>query len=313
MDTSFHVFPEQASTLASQVDALYFFLLAICGSLSLLVAALIIYFAIKYRMRTGAERGAAIAGSLRLEMFWTLAPLAIAMVMFGWGARTYVTGHQAPDDAMEIYIVGKQWMWKIQHPEGRQEINELHVPLGRNVKLTMISQDVIHSFFIPAFRVKQDVLPGRYTMEWFQATKLGEYHLFCSQYCGTDHSRMIGRVIVMEPAKYAEWLTGRVPDETAADAGLRLFHKYRCDTCHGVRAPSLAGVYGSRVKLQDGRTVLADDDYIRESILDPNAKVVAGFPSIMPTFRGQLTEDELVQLIEYIKSLRTNARPEDSK
>jgi cytochrome c oxidase subunit 2 len=313
MDQSFHLFPAQASTQAQQVDALCYFLLTVTVSISLLIAILILYFAIKYKVKTGIERGVPIYGSMRLEMFWTFTPLCIAMVIFGWGAKVYVSGRQVPDDAMEIYVVGKQWMWKIQHPEGRQEINELHVPLGRNVKLTMISQDVIHSFFIPAFRVKQDVLPGRYVMEWFQATKLGEYHLFCTQYCGTDHAKMIGRVVVMDPSKYAEWLTGRIPDETAAEAGTRLYHKYLCDTCHGVRAPTLAGVYRSPVKLQDGNTVLADDDYIRESILYPSAKVVAGFPNIMPTFKGQITEDEILQLIEYIKSLRDNATQGDSK
>jgi cytochrome c oxidase subunit 2 len=313
MDTSFHFFPEQASTLAAQVDALCLFLVALTVSISTLIAGLIIVFAVKYRTRTGAERGVPIYGSMRVEMFWTFTPLVIVMFIFGWGAKTYITGRQPPDDAMEIYVVGKQWMWKIQHPEGRQEINELHVPLGRNVKLTMISQDVIHSFFIPAFRVKQDVLPGRYAMEWFQATKLGEYHLFCTQYCGTDHSRMRGRVVVMEPARYAEWLAGRVPDESAAAAGARLFHQHRCDTCHGVRAPTLSGLFGSRVKLQDGGTITADDDYIRESILFPSAKVVDGFPNIMPTFKGQLSEEEVLQIIEYVKSLRANAAQEEPK
>ncbi len=211
---------------------------------------------------------------------------------------------------MEIYVVGRQWMWKIQHPEGRMEINELHVPLGRPVKLIMTSMDVIHDFYVPAFRNKQDVLPGAYTYEWFEPSKVGDYHFFCSQYWRErDHSKMTGWVHVMEPAKYAEWLNGNAGDLPRAVAGERLFSKFACATCHASRAPSLAGLYGSKVKLVDGAVVLADDNYLRESILSPGAKVVGNYPPIMPTFKGQLSEEQLIDLIEYIKSLR-NAKPE---
>jgi cytochrome c oxidase subunit 2 len=229
------------------------------------------------------------------------------MVMFVWGAIIYFDIYNPPNDALEIGIVGRQWMWKAQHAEGQREINELHVPVGQAVKLTMTSEDVIHDVFLPAFRIKQDVLPGRYTTLWFQATKAGEYPLFCAQYCGTQHSGMVGRVVVLEPAEFEKWLSGGATGVSMIDQGASLFKRFGCETCHGAggtsQGPSLAGLFGKTVKLQEGTTVTADENYIRESILDPRAKIVAGYQPIMPTFKGLVSEEGLLQLIAYIKSL----------
>jgi cytochrome c oxidase subunit II len=300
------LFPEQASTLAPKVDHLFFFLCAVSGFFTLLIAVLIIYFAVKYRRRSEAERPPTVEGSLKLEIFWTVVPFLITLVMFVWGARLYVEQSRPPDNALQVYVIGKQWMWKTQHLGGQREINGLTVPVGRPVKLTMTSQDVIHDFSVPAFRVKQDVLPGRYVTLWFQATKTGKFHLFCAEYCGTNHSRMVGWVTVLEPRQFEAWLRGRA-DGSPASEGLKLFKKLQCVACHSndaqARAPVLEGLYGKTVTLDDGRTVVADDEYLRESILNPSAKVVAGFRPIMPTFQGQVTEEQVLQLIAYIRSL----------
>jgi len=248
-----------------------------------------------------------IHGSLALELTWTLIPFGLAMVMFFWGAQVYLAIARPPDDALPVYVVGKQWMWKIQHLEGRREINELHVPVNRAVKLTLTSEDVIHSFFVPAFRIKQDALPGRYTTLWFQATKPGTYHLFCAEYCGTEHSGMIGHIIVQEPADYEAWLGGASVTASLATAGENLFQQLGCVTCHrgdtGARGPSLEGLWGATVQLQGGATAVVDEAYVRESILTPQAKIVAGFQPIMPTFKGLVSEEGLVQLIAYLKTL----------
>ncbi len=303
----FPLFPEQASTLAERVDALYYFLVGVSALFASLIFLLLIFFAIKYRRRSSTERPRTILGDLRLELLWTLIPLGIAMVMFTWGARLYFTSFQPPAGALEIAVVGKQWMWKFQHPEGQREIDELHIPVGRPVKLTMTSEDVIHSFFVPAFRVKMDVLPGRYTTLWFEATKTGAYHLFCTQYCGTQHSGMIGQVVVMKPVEYQKWLGGAL-GESVGSAGERLFQQLGCQSCHledGRGAgPSLVGVFGKPVQLQGGKTAVADEDYLRESILNPGAKIVAGYQPVMPTFQGRIREEELLQIIAYIKGLR---------
>ena len=307
MFTNFPFFPQVASEQASQVDALYFFLVAVTGFFMALVAILVVVFAVKFRRRHNDEVGVAIHGSLALELLWTFIPLGITMVMFFWGAQVFFHMTRAPKGAMEIYVVGKQWMWKVQHMDGAREINELHVPLGVPVKLTMGSEDVIHSFFIPDFRVKADVVPGRYNTLWFTATKPGRYHLFCTQYCGTKHSAMIGWVTVMEPADYQAWLGGGTSGGSMADNGAKLFQDLACSTCHlengQGRAPSLKGAFGKPVQLQNGQTVTVDEAYIRESVLNPQAKVVAGFQPIMPTFQGLVTEEQLLQLIAYIKSL----------
>ncbi|MEX2118971.1 MAG: cytochrome c oxidase subunit II [Pirellulales bacterium] len=308
IDEGFRLFPEQASTVAPRVDALYFFLIAVCGSITLLVAVLIVYFAVKYRRDARVDRRRRQAHTYAIETAWIVIPLVLTMIMFAWGASLYFGMSRPPAGAIEIDVLGRQWMWKFQHPEGNREINELHVPRGRPVRLRMISEDVIHSLYVPAFRVKHDVLPDRYTGLWFEATKTGEYHLFCAEYCGAEHSRMRGRVVVLEPADYQAWLGGGTAGLPPVEAGRRLFEQLRCDTCHrggglAGRGPPLENVFGSEVRLADGRTVLADEDYLRESILRPQAKVVAGFEPIMPTFEAQVGEEGLMHLIAYLKSL----------
>jgi cytochrome c oxidase subunit 2 len=240
--------------------------------------------------------------------------MGIFLVIFVWGAVIFFDARTPPQDATEIYVVAKQWMWKLQHVEGQRELNELHVPVGKNIKLIMTSQDVIHSFYVPAFRLKQDVIPGRYTTMWFKATKPGTYHLFCAQYCGTQHSGMIGEVVVMEPAEYETWMGGGVPAGSLAQNGQALFTQLGCSTCHRFdvqgRGPNLTGVFGKPVLLEDGRTVVADENYVRESILVPGAKIVSGFKPVMPSFQGQVSEEQLTSLVEYVKSLsQTPAAP----
>jgi cytochrome c oxidase subunit 2 len=305
-------FPHDASTTAGRVDMFFWYLFAVCGSVGLLVAVLLIGFSIRYRRRPGAPPPPRLLGSVPLELFWTVTPLGFFLSFFVWGAVLYMDAFRAPDDATVIYGVGKQWMWKFQHPEGQREINELHIPVGQPFKLVMTSEDVIHSFFVPDFRVHMDVLPGRYTSTWFHATRPGTYHLFCSQYCGTNHAGMVGRVFVMEPVEYQNWLHLHAEGSLALE-GRKTFLKYRCVSCHSGtgtgRAPTLEELYGRRVALRDGRTVVADDDYIRESILDPAAKVVAGYEPIMPTFRGQVNEEEIIQLIAFIRSLGRGQTP----
>jgi len=307
MFTNFPFFPQAASEQAGQIDALYFFLVAVTAFFTALIALMVVVFAVKFHRKHDDEVGEAIHGSLALELLWTIIPLGITMVMFVWGAQVFFHMTRAPKGAMEIYIVGKQWMWKAQHMDGAREINELHVPIGRPVKLIMGSEDVIHSFFIPDFRVKADVIPGRLNTMWFTATKPGRYHLFCTQYCGTKHSAMIGWVTAMAPAEYEAWLGGGSAGGTMADSGAKLFQDLACATCHlengQGRGPVLKGAYGKPVTLQTGQTVTVDDAYIRESILTPQAKVVAGFQPIMPTFQGLVTEEQLLQLIAYVKSL----------
>jgi cytochrome c oxidase subunit 2 len=307
MFTNFPFFPQQASEQAATIDALYFFLVAVTAFFTLLIGVLVTVFAVKFRRRHDNEVGAAIHGSLALELLWTFIPLGICMVMFVWGAQVFFHMTRAPKGAMEIYVVGKQWMWKAQHMDGAREINELHVPIGRPVKLIMGSEDVIHSFFIPDFRVKADVVPGRYNTMWFTATKPGRYHIFCTQYCGTKHSAMIGTVTAMEAAEYQTWLSGGAGGGTMAENGAKLFADLSCNTCHldtgQGRGPVLKGLYGKQVLITGGQTVTMDDAYIRESVLQPQAKVVSGFQPIMPTFQGLVTEEQLLQLIAYVKSL----------
>jgi cytochrome c oxidase subunit II len=299
--------PVQASTHAGEVDALYLALVGLTAFFFLLIAGLETYFAVKYRRRSPHEYPRQILGSIGLELVWTFIPLLIAMGFFVWGAKVYFQLYTPPREALEIYGIGKQWMWKFQHPEGVREINELHVPVGRRVKVILTSEDVIHSFYVPAFRIKTDVLPGarRYTMAWFEATKPGRYHLFCTEYCGTDHSGMIGWVEVMEPQAYQTWLSGG-SGATPAVAGGNLFQSLGCVTCHQPngqgRGPSLVGVFGRPETLNNGQKVTADENYLRESILQPQAKIVAGYEAIMPTFQGLVSEEQLLQLIAYIKS-----------
>jgi cytochrome c oxidase subunit 2 len=308
------IYPEQASNFAPQVDSLMTFLILASAFFTIAITGAIIFCFLKYHRKGKNEIGAPIHGDMRLELTWIIVPFILAMGMFGWGAVVYVDYRHAPRDTLDIYMVGKQWMWKAQQPNGRREINELHVPVGRDIKLILASEDVIHDFFVPAFRVKMDVVPGHYNTMWFRPTRTGRYHFFCSQYCGTNHAVMGGWVTVMEPSDYAAWLSGSTgEDVNPVVAGGKLFAEKACSTCHlsnGTgRAPSLNGVYGGSVHLADGSNVTADDAYIRESILVPSAKLVAGYQPLMPAFQGQLTEEQIMSLAAYIKSLQSQPVP----
>lgn len=336
---NFPLFPDQASTLAPKVDTLLGFLVAISVFFSVLIAGLIIFLTVKYHHTMNPDRSQPRDSHLWLELLWTGVPLVIVMVTFVWGAKLFYEMKTIPPKAIPIYVVGKQWMWKIQHPEGQREINTLHVPVNRPIQLTMISEDVIHNFSVPAFRMKQDVLPGRYLKQWFQATKVGEYTLFCDQYCGTSHSLMIGKIIVMSVQDYERWLNGdsaassvstvasvaggaaasaasdsggastEAPNPTMVAAGEKLFTaEFNCVSCHMMdgsgQGPSMKGLFGHKVSLEGGKSVTADESYIRESILQPNAKLVNGYKAVMPTYQGQLEETDINQLLAYIQSLK---------
>jgi len=300
--------PERAASFAGEVDALFLFILSVTGVFALGIWVALIFLAVRYRRRSEADRPAEIHGSLVLELTWTIIPLLLMSVMFVWGAKVYFQLNRPPDDAMTVSVVGKRWMWKIQQPTGQREINELHVPIGRAVKLVITSEDTIHSFFVPAFRIKKDAVPGRYNLAWFRATKVGTYHLFCAEYCGTEHARMTGRVVVMEPDAYQTWLAGGPAPESPVVAGEKLFTELNCITCHrpdsAGRGPVLAGIFGRPVKLASGDTVVADEAYVRESIVTPAAKVAFGYQPVMPTFQGQVSEEQLIALIAYIQSLQ---------
>ncbi|HMP90729.1 MAG TPA: cytochrome c oxidase subunit II [Kiritimatiellia bacterium] len=308
MNLLFTLLPEQATEYAKQVDSLYMFIYVVSVLFVALFVGLIISFTLKYRRKSEDERPEPPHEHYTLELVGGAFLLVLLMVMFFWGAKLYFVAQRPPADAMEVLVTGKQWMWKLQHPSGKKEINTLHIPVGRAVKLSMTSEDVIHSFFIPAFRVKNDVLPGRYTQLWFKPEKEGTFHLFCTEYCGTEHSRMIGFVKVMSEDAYERW-TNNLGDEneTPVQAGERLFSELGCMVCHradsGALGPNIAGVFGHQVELVDGTSVLADEDYIRESILNPHAKIVAGYAPIMPTFQGVINEEQLGHIIAYIKSL----------
>ncbi|HEY7306672.1 MAG TPA: cytochrome c oxidase subunit II [Bryobacteraceae bacterium] len=298
--------PERASSQAGDIDTLFWFITGICFVMTLLIFLGVVAFAYKYRRRENAH-AVQIEGSNKLELTWSILPFLVMLVMFGWGADLYFKAQSPPKDAMEVFVTGKQWMWKIQYPDGAREINELHIPADQPVKLTMASEDVIHSFSVPALGVRHDVVPGHYDSVWFTADKPGRYHLFCTEYCGNQHSKMIGWVDVMEPREYAKWASGGAGG-SLAEQGQQLFQQNGCSTCHQMeqqgRCPILKGVYNKPVQLNDGRTVIADDAYLRESILDANAKIVNGFePNVMPNFKGQLSEENVIQLIAYIKSL----------
>jgi cytochrome c oxidase subunit II len=301
------LFPEQASNFAPGVDHLLYYLLAVSAFFTVAIFSAIFYFAVRYRRRSERELPREVHAGLALEIVWSVIPFGLTMVMFTWGASIFFNESRPPADAMQIYVVGKQWMWKLQHREGQHEINELHVPVGRPVRLTLTSEDAIHSFYVPAFRVKEDAVPGRYSTIWFTATKPGRYHLFCAEYCGTNHSRMIGWVYAMEPQDFEDWLSGGRSSGSMAENGEKLFQQLACGNCHKTdgsgRCPVLVGLYGKTVPLVGGQTVKADEAYIRESILRPEAKIVAGYQPVMPTFQGLVTEEGVTQLVEYIKSL----------
>lgn len=306
MQAHIPLFPEQASTFAESTDQLYFFLIAITIFFTVLIVSLVGFFSIKYRRRSDSDRPPMTSASIILEATWIIIPLAISLVIFVWGAKIFFSMSSPPQDCLEIYVTGKQWMWKIQHTDGFREINQLHVPVGKPVRLTMTSEDVIHSFYIPAFRLKGDVLPGSYTKIWFQATKPGHYHLFCAEYCGTNHSGMIGEVVVMEPQDYQNWLANG-GENSLVEAGQKLFNSLACNSCHAqdslAHGPNLEGIFGRQTRLTDGSIVKSDESYLRESIISPNSKVVEGYQANMPSFQGIITEEQVIQLIAYMKSI----------
>lgn len=301
------LFPVAASAQSHSIDALYWFLTIVSAVMTVLIFVCIIYFAWRFHAKKNPVP-TQIEGSTKLELTWSIAPFLVMLIFFAWGAQIFFAAQQPPKNAMEIFVTGKQWMWKVQYPNGGREIDELHVPVGTPVKLTMASEDVIHSFSIPAFRVRHDVVPGHYDSLWFTATKPGRYHLFCTEYCGNQHAGMIGWVDVMDRQAYDNWASGGGAQGTLAEQGQTAFAQFGCSTCHLLdqqgRGPNLRGLYNKPVQLSDGRTVIADDAYLRESILDANAKIVASFqPGIMPIFKGQISEETVIQLIGFIKSL----------
>jgi cytochrome c oxidase subunit 2 len=308
MSSSLSLFPPNASSVATEMDLLYAFIVAVSAFFTVLVVVLLTFFAVKYRRKHPDDVGADIHGSLVLEIIWTFIPFVLSMIMFAWGASLFYRLSRPPKGAMEVTVVGKQWMWKVEHEEGVREINELHVPLGRDVRVTIGSEDVIHDFAIPAFRVRMDAVPGKLTTLWFQATQTGEFRIYCDQYCGTRHSAMIGMVYVMAPQDYAAWVDAGRSTMTPVAMGAALFTQFQCSTCHKPdrtgRGPSLVGIAGQTIALGDGRSVVADDTYLRESILNPQAKVVQGYQPIMPVFQGLMTEEQVLQLVAYIKSLK---------
>ncbi len=304
----------QASSIAPRIDVFFWSMTALCGLVAVGVIVAIVFFGVRYRRGSGADRSDRHRDALAVELTWILVPFALFLVAFVWSLSIFALARTPPANARDVYVVARQWMWKVEHPGGQREINALHVPIDEPVRLTMTSQDVIHSFYVPAFRVKQDVLPGRYTQLWFTATKLGTFPLECTQYCGMDHARMGGTIVVMRRTDYAQWLAGHAGAGTLAATGAQLFRSHGCSGCHTpnavVHAPDLTGLYGRTVHLADGRSVVADDRYLRDCILVPARQLVAGYPPIMPSFSGQLSEEELLAIIAYIKAIGAHAGPE---
>ncbi|MFZ0304703.1 MAG: cytochrome c oxidase subunit II [Terracidiphilus sp.] len=309
--TNFSLFPPEASKIAPQADALFFFMVLVSLIGLTLVILLVVTFSILYNKKRHPV-AVQIEGSTLLEATWTIIPLGLFLIMFVWGALLYFRIYTPPANAMNIYVVGKQWMWKIEHPGGQHEINALHIPINQPVQLTIISQDVFHSFSIPAFRVKREAIPGRYTTMWFEANQVGTYHLFCTQYCGTNHSQMIGDVVVMSPDDFKQWLAGSTSGNSLAQNGERLFASLSCTACHNTRpdarGPNLAGVYGSHLTLSSGQTITVDDEYLRSAILNPSQHITQGYAPIMPTYQGQISEDGVIALVEYLKHLNSDYR-----
>jgi cytochrome c oxidase subunit II len=302
--------PTAASAFAHQVDVLLWSVAGVTGAVALAVFVLMIRFSFRYRRASDVDRTLDETASGRnpvLEITWITVPLVVFLIFFFWAARLYFAYESPPPRPLEVYVVAKQWMWKVEHSNGRREINTLHVPRGRPIKLVMTSQDVIHSFYVPAFRVKRDVVPGRFSILWFTATVSGDYHLFCAEYCGTDHSRMGGHVIVMEPEGYGRWLESGGSEPSLSQLGAERFIAFGCSGCHGanstIHAPSLQGIYGRTVALSDGATVTVDERYLRDSILLPGREIVAGYANQMPSFAGRISEEDILDLIAYIKSL----------
>jgi cytochrome c oxidase subunit II len=310
MSSLFQLIPEQASTMAPKVDQLYWFIIGVTAFFGILTSVMVVYFAVKYRTNDPLAVGSPITGSIPLELAWSVIPFLISIVIFVWASQVFFDLYRPPDQTLDIYATGKRWMWKFQHLDGKAEINELHVPVGRPVKVTFTSEDVLHSLYFPSFRTKADAVPGRYSSVWFDATKVGVYDIFCAEYCGTRHSGMIGKVHVMEPADYQAWLSGGGGGGTLAQRGERLFSELACNTCHigdgSGRGPSLHNKFGTQEQLVNGSVVHIDESYVRESILRPQMKVVAGFQPLMPTFQGLVNEESVMALIEYVKSLQSS-------
>jgi cytochrome c oxidase subunit 2 len=308
--------PPQASDWAGPIDALFWTLNLLTIAFTALVAILVIALAIRYRRGNPVDRSNPVHTSHVLELSWSIGPMFLGLAMFVWAAKLYAGMYgNPPADAQDVYVIGKQWMWHLQHTNGIRENNEMHIPVGKPIKMVMISQDVIHSFFVPAFRIKRDVIPGRFTSFWFTPTRAGKYHLLCAEYCGTDHSEMTGYVYVMEPAEYQTWLEtkgARTQDTqpaptTMVEAGKALYEQYGCGDCHDPegmnRGPILAGVFNTRVRTRDGGSVLADESYLRKSILEPSEEIADQYQQVMPSYKGQLSEEQVVSVIEYIKSM----------
>lgn len=308
MDALIRWWPPVASDAARRFDTLFYTWLGITGVVAATIFAIMIAFLIRYRAGAQVDRSAPPSKNTLLEALWIGVPLALFLAMGAWGAREYGALYRLPERAVPVYIVAKQWMWKLQHANGRREVDELHLPVGSPVRLVMTSQDVIHSFYAPALRVKQDVVPGRYTSLSFTPTLAGEYHLLCAEYCGTQHAIMRGRIVVMAPEAYARWLAAGTEVPGLAARGFELFRQYGCSGCHSprsrVHAPDLTALLGRAVHLSDGRTLVADESYVRDSILLPKKDVVAGFEPIMPSFAGQVSEEDLAAIIQYLRSTR---------
>lgn len=302
--------PPAASNFASEMDTLFYSILGLSVFFAVVTFFFVIYFAFKYRVGSSADRSSPVYENMKMEIIWIALPTLLAIFFFGWGAKVYAGTRIPPKDAKEIYVIGKQWMWHIQHPNGVRENNTLHVPIDTDIKLTMIAQDVIHAFYIPAFRTQFMVVPGRYTQMWFRPTKIGKYHLFCNMYCGAQHSEMGGTVVVMSKKDYADWLANNGATRqnlSPVQAGEKLFNKVGCANCHGPadlapRAPSLKGLYNQVREMDNGQRFIADETYIRESILRPSEKVRKGYMNTMPVYDKQLSEEEVMALLAYIKA-----------
>lgn len=309
---NFQLFPDQASTVAKPIDDIAIAITVLAVFFTLAVFTVLLFLAIRYRRGSNVDRKNVVHHSTLLEVAWSLPPLVLGLFIFGWSVIPYAQVYNPPKDAEEIFVIGKRWMWHLQHTNGIRENNELHVPMGRPFKLTIISQDVIHGFYVPDFRIKRDALPGSYNTVWFEATKPGKHHLFCTEYCGTNHSQMGGWVYVMTPADYEKWVaSGGTSMETTAPSpeedGAKLFTELACANCHKAedtaRAPSLIGLLGRQRSLQSGRIVTADENYVRAAILKPEDNLLAGWGPTMPAYKDQLTEQQVHDLIVYIKSL----------
>jgi cytochrome c oxidase subunit 2 len=301
------LWPPAASVMAGEIDTIFVFW---CVVLFLLVAPVFVFMTwcvVKYRAGRDVDRTHREARNTAVELSWTIIPLSISLVFFFWAGSIYLQQQVAPPNATVVSAIGRQWMWKFQHPGGQWEINDLHVPVGQPIRIDIQSQDVIHSLYIPALRIQQEAVPGRTTMLWFKADRVGAYRLFCSEMCGVDHSLMAGTLYVMSAADYQNWLRQSGTSQSLVADGKQLFDSYGCSGCHvdsdTVRAPALAGLFGRSVPLQDGRTVVADDAYFRDSILQPKKQVAAGYKPVMPSFEGVMSEAELAELVAYIKSL----------